>query len=181
MDVVRKNIEHIRGRVDIRSEPGVGTTVTMRIPLTLAIIDGMLLRVGKEKYVIPITSIRESLQVTEEMITRPMEGREIIRVREELIPIIRLHEQFDVEADSTRVEDGIITILEVEGQSFGLLVDELLGQHQIVIKGLSDYITHQPCISGCTILGDGEICLIIDIGGITKQVGHMTVVEQEAV
>jgi two-component system, chemotaxis family, sensor kinase CheA len=180
MDVVRRNIEKIRGKVDVRSETGVGTTVTLRIPLTLAIIDGMLLRVGKEKYVIPITAIRESLQVTEEMITRPMEGREIIRVREEMIPIVRLHKQFSVESDADDIKDGIITILEVDGHSFGLFVDELLGQHQIVIKGLSEYITDQPCISGCTILGDGGICLIIDIGGIIKQVNRMTGSERDA-
>ncbi len=172
MDVVRRNLESIRGKVDVKSEAGQGSEVVLRIPLTLAIIDGMLLRVGKEKYVIPITTISESLQVTEDMITRPMEGREIIRVRDDLIPVIRLHDQFSVEADSPDLTKGIVTILEVDGQQFGLFVDELLGQHQIVIKGLSDYITDQPCVSGCTILGDGGICLILDIGGIMKQVNR---------
>ncbi|MCB2210816.1 chemotaxis protein CheA [bacterium] len=172
MDVVRRNLESIRGKVDVKSEAGKGSEVVLRIPLTLAIIDGMLLRVGKEKYVIPITTISESLQVTEGMITRPMDGREIIRVRDDLIPVIRLHDQFSVEADSPDLTKGIVTILEVDGQQFGLFVDELLGQHQIVIKGLSDYITDQPCVSGCTILGDGGICLILDIGGIMKQVNR---------
>jgi two-component system, chemotaxis family, sensor kinase CheA len=166
MDVVRRNIENIRGKVDVSSTEGVGTQVILRIPLTLAIIDGMLTRVGEEIYTIPITAIRESIQVTEDMVTRTMDGQEIVRVREHLIPVVRLHELLGVKMDTPSLEDGILTIIESDKQSICLFLDEVLEQQQIVIKGMSEYIEKHSCISGCTILGDGDISLILDVAGI---------------
>lgn len=166
MDVVRRNIENIRGKIDIRSTPGGGSVFTLRIPLTLAIIDGMIFRVGNDRYTLSITTIRESLQVTPNMITQTMDGQEIIRVRENLFPVIRLHELLDINRKSRPpLTEGIIMIVEDEGRVICLFVDELLGQQQIVIKGLSEYIGNHPCISGCTILGDGDISLILDVAG----------------
>lgn len=167
MDVVKRNIESIRGKVDIRSEQGKGSTFTLRIPLTLAIIDGMIVRIGQDRYTIPINAIRESLQAADDMVTRTMDGQEIIRVRENLYPIVRLHELLDIDRSyRPPLEEGIIMIVEDEGQVICLFVDELLGQQQIVIKGLSDYIGNHRCISGCTILGDGDISLIVDVAGV---------------
>ncbi len=166
MDVVRRNIENIRGKVDVSSTEGVGTQVVLRIPLTLAIIDGMLTRVGEEIYTIPITAIRESIQITEDMVTRTMDGQEIVRVREHLIPVVRLHDLLGVKMDTPNLEDGILTIIESDNQSICLFLDEVLEQQQIVIKGMSEYIEKHSCISGCTILGDGDISLILDVAGI---------------
>lgn len=166
MDVVKRNIENTRGKVDIKSTEGKGTQVILRIPLTLAIIDGMLVRVGDERYTIPITAIRESLQIEKGMVTETMDGQEIIRVREELIPVVRLHSIFSVPTETTDLESGIITIVENDGNTVCLFLDEVLEQQQIVIKGMSDYIGNHECVSGCTILGDGDISLILDIAGI---------------
>ncbi|MCB2198168.1 chemotaxis protein CheA [bacterium] len=166
MDVVRRNIENIRGKVDIRSWEGKGSEVVLRLPLTLAIIDGMIIRVGKERYTMPITAIKESIQATPEMVTETMDGQEILRIREQLIPVIRLHKLLEVETDVKRLEDGIITVVENEGRQICLLVDELIGQQQVVIKGLSGFVANHPCVSGCTILGDGDISLILDIAGV---------------
>ncbi|MBZ0263394.1 chemotaxis protein CheA [bacterium] len=169
MDVVRKNIESIRGKVDVQSESGKGTEIILRIPLTLAIIDGMIIRVGNLRFTMPLTSIRESLQVRKDIITVTPDGQEILKIRNELIPVVRLHELFEIEPTNTTLESGIITIVENEGRVAGLFVDELLEQQQIVIKGLSSYIGKLECVSGCTILGDGDISLILDIRGIIEQ------------
>jgi two-component system chemotaxis sensor kinase CheA len=168
MDVVKRNIENTRGKVDIKSNEGKGTQVILRIPLTLAIIDGMLVKVGEERYTIPITAIRESLQIEPGMVTETMDGQEIIRVREELIPVVRLHSLFSVPTEVTKLEEGIITIVENDGNTVCLYLDEVLEQQQIVIKGMSDYIGNHECVSGCTILGDGDISLILDIAGIIE-------------
>ena len=169
MDVVKRNIENIRGKVDIKSWKGHGSEIILRLPLTLAIIDGMIIRVGDERYTMPITAIKESIQAQPEMVTETMDGQEILRIREHLIPVVRLHELFEIETDVEKLEDGIITVVENEGRQVCLLVDELIGQQQVVIKGLSDFVSNHPCVSGCTILGDGDISLILDIAGI---IGH---------
>jgi len=169
MDVVRRNIENIRGRVDIRSWHGKGSEVILRLPLTLAIIDGMIIRVGKERYTMPITAIKESMQVRQNMVTETMEGQEILRIRNQLVPVVRLHQLFDIDTDVQNLEDGIITVVENEGRQVCLLVDELIGQQQVVIKGLTGFVGQHPCVSGCTILGDGDISLILDIAGIIGQ------------
>jgi len=160
MDVVKKNIEKLKGTIDIRSEAGKGSAFILRIPLTLAIIDGMLVRVGNAKYVIPILAIKESLKVSKEQITISPEGGEIIKVRDELFPVIRLHALHDIEPDSRE-------ITEYKGRFVALMIDELLGQESIVVKGLSEYVKG---VSGCSILGSGDICLILDIGTLLQLV-----------
>ncbi|MFA7330166.1 MAG: chemotaxis protein CheA [Candidatus Delongbacteria bacterium] len=169
MDVVRRNIESISGRVDIRSKPGHGSTVILRIPLTLAITDGMILRVGDNRYVMPIIHIRESLQPAEAQVTRTMDGMEILRIRGELLPVLRLHELFGIPSQHQELGAGIALVLDNEGRTLCLFVDEILGQQQIVVKGLSRYLGAVAGVSGCTILGDGEISLILDIHGIFDQ------------
>jgi two-component system chemotaxis sensor kinase CheA len=166
MDVVRRNIENIHGKIDLSSERGKGTTIVLRIPLTLAIIDGMLVRVGHARYTIPIVDIRESWQPYEESITRLPDGQEIINNRGKLYPIVRLHKLFHVPSSYQKLSEGIIILAENGGKPVCLFVDEMLGQQQIVIKGLPSYIGDMPYVSGCTILGDGDISLIIDVAGI---------------
>ena len=170
MDVVKKNIEKLKGSVDVYSQLGQGSIFVLRIPLTLAIIEGMLVRVGKARYTLPILTVKESIRLTEDQITTTMDGQEIVRVREELIPVIRLCELHAVEPDCTALEEGILIILESQCRKVGLFVDEILGQHQTVIKGLSDFIGSVRSVSGCTILGDGEISLILDPSGILGMV-----------
>ncbi len=169
MDVVRKNIEQIKGSIDIYSKYGEGTMVVIRIPLTLAIIEGMLVRVGNSSYTIPLLSIRESIQVKEEKITKTMDGQEMLRIRDELIPVIRLHELYNIKYDYDDLTKGLLVIVEHHNKAVCLFVDEIIGEQQTVIKGLSDYMDRIKGISGCTILGDGEVSLVLDIGGIIRR------------
>jgi len=170
MDVVKKNIEKLNGRIKIRSNLGVGTSISLRIPLTLAIIDGMLVKVGESLYIIPLLSIRESLRSTEnDLVTLP-DGSECINVRSEQIPVMRLFKAFRKQAVATIIDDGVLIIVEADGQKAALLVDEIVGQQQIVIKGLSGYLGTPKGISGCTVLGDGEVSLIIDVSSLLSRV-----------
>jgi two-component system chemotaxis sensor kinase CheA len=171
MDVVKQNLAKIRGKVDVHSIYGSGTRIDLRIPLTLAIIDGMLVRVGRSKCIVPILAIKESFCPGPEHITITPSKDELIRVRESFYPALRLHTVLCKEPDSTRLEDGVLIVLENHGKNVCLLVDEILGQQQTVIKGLSDYIGNPHGISGCTILGDGEVCLILDVGGLIDLAG----------
>ena len=166
MDVVKRNIEKIRGKVEVKSKTGQGTTVILRIPLTLAIIDGMVVRVGNTLYVIPIVAIKESFKIETRQLTKTMDGQEIVNVRGKLIPVVRVHELLAIKAGTSELREGIIVIVENEGDSICLFVDEVVGQQQVVIKGLPQYIGDLACVSGCTILGDGTISLIIDVKGI---------------
>ncbi|MCB2183624.1 MAG: chemotaxis protein CheA [Desulfobulbaceae bacterium] len=174
MDVVRQNLESIKGRIDIHSEPGQGTTITLRIPLTLAIIDGMLIRTGHAHYILPILSIRESFQPSMEAITVTPDGQEMVKVREDLLPVVRLHGMHNIVPDYEDLSKGILIVLEGRiGSNICLFVDELMGQQQTVIKGLSEYINHTgevSGVSGCTILGNGEVCLILDVNSIEESV-----------
>jgi two-component system chemotaxis sensor kinase CheA len=169
MDVVKKNIEKIKGHIDIRSQPGYNTVFSLRFPLTLAIIDGMLVRVGNARYNIPLLSIRESIQVLEERITTTMDGQEMVKVRNELHPVIRLHELHNIEPDHVEITKGLLVIAEHRGETAALFIDEILGEQQAVIKGLSNYVGNVTGVSGCTILGNGEISLILDVGGLIKK------------
>ena len=166
---MRRNIQELGGSVEIDSELGVGTTITIRLPLTLAILDGQTVRVGGENYIIPIISIVESLQVKPEMVSRVGGQGETFKLREEYIPIIKLHEVFGLE-DSERValEDGLLVVVEADGEHVGLFVDDLLGQQQVVIKSLEANYKKIEGFSGATILGDGSVALILDMPGILK-------------
>lgn len=171
MDVVRQNLESIKGRIDISSTHGEGTQITLRIPLTLAIIDGMLVRTGSAHYILPILSIRESFRPTTSQITVSPDGQELVKVRETIMPVIRLHRLHKVTPDHSELDQGILIVLESKKRPTCLFVDELMGQQQTVIKGLSDYIGHLADVggvSGCTILGNGEVCLILDVRALEE-------------
>ena len=172
MDVVRKNIEKLRGSVDIQSQYGKGSKITLRIPLTLAIMEAMIIRLGEEIYALPILAIRESFRPSAEAITVTMDGLEVVKVREEILPVIRLHEVFNEEADSVDLSSGILIIVEAGERKACLFADEIVGQQQAVIKALSNYIGKVEGITGCMVLGDGGIGLILDIEGLINMAEH---------
>ena len=163
MDVVKKNIEKLRGAIDVESKKDVGTKITFRIPLTLAIMDAMLVRVGVAKYAIPILSVRESFQPKAEDITHTMDGVEVVKVRNDLYPVIRLHEIMRREPDNTELEKGILMMLNSHDKTVCLFVDQILGQQQAVVKPLSEYIGDVQGVTGCMIMSDGKIGLILDV------------------
>ncbi|MCR4436808.1 MAG: chemotaxis protein CheA [Clostridiales bacterium] len=167
MDVVNKNIEEIGGTVQIDSSPGIGTTISIKIPLTLAIMDGMKVRVGKSIYIIPITSIKESFKVQESTVIRDeANNSEMIMIRGDCCPVLRLHEFFKVKPDTTNLEEGIIVVVENESTVMCLFADELMGVQQVVVKALPRYIKKVNGISGCTVMGNGSVSLIIDVSGL---------------
>lgn len=171
MDVVRKNIEAIGGMVSITSEEGKGTCTTLKIPLTLAIVDGMEISVGGSIFTVPISNIRQSFKATNEDIIYDAAGNEIIKCMDEFYPIIRLHELYGItENVSTNIEDGILMWVETMDRSYCLFVDKLLGEQQVVVKPLPSYLNNFGIkdygISGCTILGNGNISIILDIANI---------------
>ncbi|MDR3211302.1 MAG: Hpt domain-containing protein [Planctomycetota bacterium] len=169
MDVVKKNIEKLSGKIDIRTREGEGTAVIMRIPLTLAIIEGMLVRAGATRYIIPLLSIRESLKPDISQIMFTPDGQAMVKLRQDLIPVVRLDEVFRRVTMTKKIEDGILMVVEGEdGGVVALFVDELLGQQETVIKGLTGWLKKSRGVSGCTVLGDGEVGLILDIGTIIK-------------
>ncbi|MDY6824928.1 MAG: chemotaxis protein CheA [Thermodesulfobacteriota bacterium] len=170
MDVVRRNLEKINGHVEVHSKPGQGSLVILSIPLTLAIIEGMLVRVGTAYYIISLLAIRESIQVEKAMITKTMDGQELVKFRGEFVPVIRLHELHNIPADNTDLVGGLVVIVGTQEESAAIMIDELLGEQQAVIKGLSEYIGNVRGVSGCTIQGDGTISLILDTGGLIKKV-----------
>jgi len=166
MDVVKRNIQGMGGRVDISSALGQGTRMTIRLPLTLAILDGMSIGVGQEVYILPLTFIVESLQpAADDIKTVAGQGR-VVQVRGEYLPLIALHEVFNVTPKVNEPQDGILVLLETEGKKVALFVDELLGQHQVVIKSMESNYRRVPGVSGATIMGDGKVALILDIGAL---------------
>ncbi len=166
MDVVRRNIRELGGNIEISSTEGQGTTFTIRLPLTLAILDGQLVRIGRETYIIPLISIIESLLIVPENINSIASSSEVYKLRNDYIPILRTHELFGTRADSENIEEGLLVVIEGEGQKVGLFVDELLGQQQVVIKSLETNYQRVDGISGATILGDGTVALILDVEGL---------------
>jgi len=170
MDVVLKNIEKIRGRIDVTSEEGFGTTITLKIPLTTAIVDGMLMRIENSTYAIPTLDIKESLQVKESQIVRLIDGQEEINVRNKLIPVLRLQDIYSIKSQRNKMNEGIVVIADIGGDFVGILIDEVLGQQQLVIKPVPKYLNNIEGISGCAVLGNGEICLILDFSNLIKKV-----------
>lgn len=166
MDVVLKSIEKVRGKVYVDSVEGSGTTITIKIPLTLAIIDGMTIRVGQSIYTIPIMSIKQSFKVKEKDIFKDIDGNEMIMVRGQCYNILRLHDRYNIKTDIKDIEKGILVMVENEGKSLCIFADELLGEQQVVVKPLPNYIKKVKGIVGCNLLGDGSISLILDIGGL---------------
>jgi len=166
MDVVKKNVERLRGKVDISTVEGKGTKISIKLPLTLAIIDGMIVQVGAEKYIVPMLSIEESIRPKKDDISTVLHRGELINVRGKLLPMVRLHNLYNVKPKKTNPWEALILIVEGEGHRCGLLVDELIGQQQIVIKSLGEQFRDIKGISGGAILSDGHIGLILDVGGI---------------
>jgi two-component system chemotaxis sensor kinase CheA len=162
MDVVRRNINELGGHIQISSTQGQGSTIRIRLPLTLAILDGQLARVGKEVYVVPIVSIVETIQVTRERVNSVGRGGEVFRLRDDYLPIVRLHALFDIEPDHTDLLDGLLMIVEADGKRVGLFVDELMSQQQVVIKSLETNFRQITGLAGATMLGDGRVALILD-------------------
>jgi two-component system chemotaxis sensor kinase CheA len=168
MDVVRRNIQDLGGHVHIFSTEGKGSTIRIRLPLTLAILDGQLVRVGAETYVISLVAIVETIQVKRDRVNQVPGGAELFRLRDEYIPIIRLYELFGIEPDADSVAEGLLVIVEAEGRRFGVLVDDLLAQQQVVIKSLETNYRQVPGLAGATILGDGTVALILDVPGLVQ-------------
>jgi len=166
MDVVCKNIDNIRGTVSINSVEGKEMTTIIKIPLTLAIIDGMLIEVGNTSYTIPTISIRRSFKLEEKDLIIDPDGNEIVMVRGECYPLISLYKVFNEETKITDALDGIIIMVENGGKSICLLADQLIGQQQVVIKALPKYIKKTKGIAGCTLLGNGNISLILDASAL---------------
>ncbi len=167
MDVVRRNVEAVGGSVSISSEDGQGTTVTLKIPLTLAIVDGMKVTVGKSVFTIPIANIRQSFKITNDQIIHDEYGNEMVSRMDNFYPIVRLHNFYGIETDITSIEDGILMWVETADRSYCLFVDDLLGEQQVVVKPVPVFLNKFELknygISGCTILGDGNISIILDI------------------
>ncbi|MFT5355516.1 MAG: two-component system chemotaxis sensor kinase CheA [Polyangiales bacterium] len=168
MDVALRNIEAMNGRVDIQSPASGGSTFVLRIPLTLAIIEGMLVRIGDTSYTLPLLSIREHVRARPEDLTTLHDGTELFRLRDTLYPIYHLHELGGT-SEPTRVEDGILILANEGGNTVCLLVDEVVGQRQTVIKPVPDYLRGAKGISGCSILSNGEVCLILDVEGLIRR------------
>lgn len=171
MDVVAKNISSVGGIISVDSTPDVGTTITLKIPLTLAIIDGMTIRVGKSSYTIPIKSIKESFRAENDDIITDPDGNEMIMIRGECYPILRLHKIYKVNTEIMDIPDGIMVMVNNDDKSLCIFVDELVGQQQVVVKALPEYIKNfnkTKGLSGCTLLGDGSISLILDIAELVN-------------
>jgi two-component system chemotaxis sensor kinase CheA len=169
MDVVRRNILSLGGVVELQSELGVGSTFTIRLPLTLAILDGQSISVGSETYIIPLVSIIESIQVKASMVNRVAGRGETFKLRDEYLPIVRLANIFNInDARAENLEDGLLVVVEADGRHCGLFVDDLLGQQQVVIKSLEQNYQRVDGVSGATILGDGSVALILDIPGLLR-------------
>jgi two-component system chemotaxis sensor kinase CheA len=168
MDVVKRNITSMGGSVDIRSARGFGTTISISLPLTLAILDGMTIRCGEEIYILPLGYVVESLQPRREDV-RDIAGRgQVLKVRGEYLPLIALHGVFGIASRATDPADGIVVILESEGKRAALLIDDLVGQQHVVVKNLEANYRKVAGISGATILGDGGVSLILDVAALVR-------------
>ncbi len=163
MDVVKRNIQSLGGRIQVESTQGKGSTFKVNLPLTLAILDGQLVKVGSETYIIPLIAIVESLQVKSELINRVSGDMVLYRLREDNVPVLPIYQLFDLNAECKEVDNALLVVVEADGQKVGLMVDDLLAQQQVVIKSLADNYQQVDGISGATILGDGSVAMILDI------------------
>jgi len=168
MDVVRRNVKDLGGKIDLRTEPGRGSSFAISLPLTLAIVDGQSVAVGEETYIVPLLAIVESLQLKADMVRRLVGRGEVFSFRGDYIPLIRLHQVFDVQPRQREIENGIVMVVEGDGGKVGLFVDKLLGQQQVVIKSLETNYRRVDGVSGATILGEGSVALILDVPGLIR-------------
>lgn len=162
MDVVRRNLDRLRGKIEIETAPGQGTTLRLKIPLTLAIIDGMLLRLGRERFILPLTAIIQSLRIKPEQLTEVTGQGLVVNVRGTLYPLVRLHEVLGTAADYATPDSGLMILVQAATRQFCLQVDELIGQQEVVIKSLGRALSRVPGVAGSAILGDGRVGLILD-------------------
>ncbi|AMO83553.1 chemotaxis protein CheA [Obesumbacterium proteus] len=168
MDVVRRNIQEMGGHVEIRSEQDKGSTIRIILPLTLAILDGMSVKVGEEIYVLPLSTVMESLRPAENALYRMGGNERMLQVRGEYLPLIELHQVFDIKSDVVEPQQGVAVIVQSAGNRYALLVDQLIGQHQVVVKNLELNYRKVPGISAATILGDGSVALILDVAALAS-------------
>ena len=172
MDVVKRNIAALNGSVEIDSAEGYGMKVSVRLPLTLAIMDGMSVGVSDEVYILPLSSVVESFQVKSDDVSTVAQGSQLVKVRDEYMPVIALEKIFQVPRFDPNKSSNIMVVVEADGSRVALLVDELLGQHQVVVKNLESNYRKVPNVSGATILGDGTVALILDTGGLVRRARH---------
>ncbi|EKK7714783.1 chemotaxis protein CheA [Cronobacter dublinensis subsp. beijingensis] len=166
MDVVKRNIQEMGGHVEIASRQGQGTTIRILLPLTLAILDGMSVKVNEEVFILPLNAVMESLQPREEDLHPLAGGERVLEVRGEYLPLVELWKVFNVQGAKTEATQGIVVILQSAGRRYALLVDQLIGQHQVVVKNLESNYRKVPGISAATILGDGSVALIVDVSAL---------------
>ena len=166
MDVVKRNIQEMGGHVEIHSQQGKGTTIRILLPLTLAILDGMSVKVGEEVFILPLNAVMESLQPLAEDLHPLAGGERVLQVRGEYLPLVELYNVFDVTGAKTEATQAIVVILQSAGRRYALLVDQLIGQHQVVVKNLESNYRKVPGISAATILGDGSVALIVDVSAL---------------
>ncbi len=171
MDVVRRNVEALQGSISIKSIEGQGSTLTVRLPLTLAILDGLLVRLSQEVFVIPLLSVVESICMKPTEIKKIVGVGEVIKLRGEVVPVLRLHQALNIASDFANEDMGLVVIVEDQGRRLALKVDELLGQQQVVIKNLETNFRKVPGVAGATILGDGRVALILDVYGVSNLSG----------
>lgn len=170
MDVVRRNIEKLRGKVELESELGKGTTFKIKLPLTTAIIDGLVVKVGEDRFILPTTSVKVALRPEKKQITKIKGRDEVLDLRGKTIPLVRLHDRFNIQTEVTNHWDGIVVIIETFGKPYGLLVDDMLSKQEVVIKSLGSMMKGVAGVAGGAILGDGTIALILDPSGLIGQV-----------
>ena len=172
MDVVRRNVKSLGGNISVHSTPGRGTTISLRLPLTLAIIDGQLIRVAERPYVVPLLSIVESVQIERTLVKRLAGQWDVYRLRDQLIPIVDLGLLLGVTEGQDAADASLLMVVEGDGQRLGLLVDHLDGQQQVVVKSLEANFGRVPGLAGATILGDGSVAFILDVQGLSKLAKH---------
>jgi len=174
MDVVKRHIQKLRGRIEIHSTPGRGATFTLKLPLTLAIIEGLVVRVGRERFIVPTISVREMLRPTKDMLFTVQGKGEMALIRGQLLPLVRLHRRFSIPDARENPCEGLLIVAESEDRQFCLLVDELVGRQEVVIKSLGDIFQDVPGVTGGAILGDGRVGLILDLDNIPEWSGDAT-------
>ena len=180
MDVVRRNIQELNGSVEVETELGKGSTFRIRLPLTLAILDGQLVTVADQTYIFPLVSISESLQIDRERVNNVAGGSDVYNLRDEYIPILTLDSLFGLRNEPLSYDQSLLVVVETEGMKVGVVVDDLMAQQQVVIKSLEENYTRVPGVSGATILGDGDVAMIIDVVGLIGLAGKEVVAASKA-
>jgi two-component system chemotaxis sensor kinase CheA len=179
MDVVKKNIEKLNGTFEVESTVGKGTMMRIKIPLTLAIIQALMVRVGQDLFTIPLPAVEETLKISQDE-TTTIEGVEVIHIRETTMPIFRLRSLFGIEEQEDRGDEFFVVIVNAGNQHVGLVVDQLIGQEEVVIKPMADYLREESGFSGATIIGDGKVSLILDVHDLVKLAAKRNTIRRRA-